>query len=192
MEVVVSATSLPRRDCLYDGKDDDQDIHDHVPSSSASSITMISSPSSNSEDSSLPIVMACDDDHSHDDSSGSPRIEGGGENHEPKSKKLRKKSLGSDYQPGEHAVVCGRGKEYSLSTGNCFLRCLVNHCLVPYSNASTKAEKSRIVTAIIKAVHSLPTGIFIRFEKSQWWEVDDAFARDKVSESRTVTCCLAD
>lgn len=101
---------------------------------------------------------------------------------QPTSKKLRKKSLGSSYQPGEYAVVCGRGKEYSLSTGNSFLRCLVNRCLAPYANASTKAEKSRIVTAIIQTVHNLPTGRFIRFEKSQWWEVDDAFARDKVSQ----------
>ena len=152
--------------------DADDLLPEYSRTSSSSSIVMLpSNPKGSSSSSSSSMVMTSDDDHD----STTSRIQ------EPKSKKLRKKSLGLDFQPGEYAVVCGRGKEYSLSTGNCFLRSLVNHCLVRYANASTKAEKSQIVTAIIQSVHAIPTGIFVRFEKSQWWEVDDAFARDKVS-----------
>lgn len=103
----------------------------------------------------------------------------------PKSKKLRRIALGPKYHPGEHAILCGRGKVCSMSAGNLYLKALVNHFLAPYSRANNKAEKSRIVTAIIDAVHALPDGTFIRFEKGQWWQVDDAFAREKVS--RTVS-----
>jgi hypothetical protein len=96
------------------------------------------------------------------------------------SKKLRKLPLGMDYHPGEYAVLCGRGKVCSLSTGNRYLKALVDHYLMPYSSASNKTEKSRIVTEIIDAIHALPDGTFIRFQQGQWWEVDDAFAREKV------------
>jgi hypothetical protein len=95
-------------------------------------------------------------------------------------KKLRKMPLGVDYYPGEYAVLCGRGKVCSMSTGNRYLKALVDHYLSPYSNASNKTEKSRIVTGIIDAIHALPGGTFIRFQQGQWWEVDDAFAREKV------------
>lgn len=96
------------------------------------------------------------------------------------SKKLRKKPLGADYHPSQNAVLCGRGKVCSMSTGNLYLKALVNHYLTPYSNALNKAEKSRIVVAIIDAVHALSGGTFIRFQQGEWWEVDDAFAREKV------------
>lgn len=173
---------------LHDLWNDRQGIHEEVSSPSIIITPIAVSPSRSSPDGSSSSSIASSimkitsknntTTTSEDSSSTQPHQNPP----QPTSKKLRKKSLGSSYQPGEYAVVCGRGKEYSLSTGNSFLRCLVNRCLAPYANASTKAEKSRIVTAIIQTVHNLPTGRFIRFEKSQWWEVDDAFARDKVSQ----------
>ena len=175
--------SSPRSDDLWN---DRHGIHEEVSSPSIIIMPIAVSPGRSSPDgsssssiaSSIMMITANNNTTSIDSSSTQPHQNPP----QPTSKKLRKKSLGSNYQPGEYAVVCGRGKEYSLSTGISFLRCLVNQCLVPYANASTKAEKSRIVTAIIQMVHNLPTGRFIRFEKSQWWEVDDAFARDKVSQ----------
>lgn len=98
-----------------------------------------------------------------------------------KPKKLQQKPLGLYYHPGENAVPCGRGRVYSSSTGNRYLKALVNHLSVPYSMTRTKSEKSQIITAIIDAIHAIPGGIFIRFQMGQWWEVDDAFAREKVS-----------
>jgi hypothetical protein len=93
-----------------------------------------------------------------------------------------KTKLPSDFVPGTHTVICGRGKSCSKSPGNKHLRSLVNSHLTPYSMAKNKAEKSIIVSAIVDRVREdSPVGAFIKQEDDgEWWEVDDSFAREKI------------
>jgi len=94
----------------------------------------------------------------------------------------KKKKLPDDYSPCKYAVLCGRGSKCTKSTGNQRLKKLVNHYLKPYSEASNKVEKSAIVTAIIQSTKDAcpDGGGFVKFEDGRWWEVEDAFAREKI------------
>eukprot|EP00980_Cylindrotheca_fusiformis_P013687 scaffold3515_cov126-Cylindrotheca_fusiformis.AAC.36 len=86
-----------------------------------------------------------------------------------------------DYVPEEYTVLCGRGKEYTSSTGNQHLKSLIHKNQKVYSEASTKVAKSAIVSEIIRNVRSVcPEPTFVKFEEGVWWEVDTAFAREKI------------
>lgn len=89
--------------------------------------------------------------------------------------------LGPDFVPADYSVICGRGKVCSTSDGNRFLKSLVMSYLKPYSEAKNKVEKSTIVSAIIARVKkAAPGGAFVKYDEDTWWEVDDAFAREKI------------
>jgi len=89
--------------------------------------------------------------------------------------------LPADFVPSKFSVLCGRGKKCTASSGNRHLRKLIDANLKPYSEARTKIEKSSIVSAIIEEVRSLcQLGSFVKLENDVWWEVDDAFAREKI------------
>lgn len=95
--------------------------------------------------------------------------------------KKHKKRMTTDFVPGHYSVLCGRGKICSASTGNQFLKSLVQSYLQQYSAAETKIAKTCIVSHIIAQVKSVqPVGAFIKFESGCWWEVDDSFAREKI------------
>jgi hypothetical protein len=70
----------------------------------------------------------------------------------------------------------------TASKGNRYLRFLVNNFRHPYSEARNKVQKSAIVSTIIDKVKqaSPKSGGFIKYEDGNWWEVDDAFAREKI------------
>jgi hypothetical protein len=70
----------------------------------------------------------------------------------------------------------------TTSKGNRYLRSLVNSYQHSYSGARNKIQKSTIVSTIIDEVKqaSPKGGAFIKYEDGGWWEVDDAFAREKI------------
>eukprot|EP00980_Cylindrotheca_fusiformis_P013688 scaffold3515_cov126-Cylindrotheca_fusiformis.AAC.37 len=89
--------------------------------------------------------------------------------------------LPSDYVPGEYTVLCGRSKEYATSTGNQHLKSLIDKHLKGYSQARGKVRKSAIVSEIMRNVRAVcPEPTFVKFEDDGWWEVDNAFAREKI------------
>jgi hypothetical protein len=91
--------------------------------------------------------------------------------------------LPKDFVPEKYTVLCGRGKEYTSSTGNRYLKSLVHKCLKGYSEAKSKAGKSAIVTEMMGEIKSvcLETA-FVKLENDAWYEVDDAFAREKIGK----------
>jgi hypothetical protein len=93
-------------------------------------------------------------------------------------------SLGPDYQgPGPLDVICGRGKRALRHPGNIALRRRIETKLEEYTQASTKIEKSVIVSSILDGVRDdSPGGGFVRFEKGEWFEVGDHFAREKIGQ----------
>ena len=93
--------------------------------------------------------------------------------------------LPASFQPGQHTVVCGRGKICSESSGNKNLKKLIRTFLHPYGQAKNKGEKSNIVSTIIHAIQQHSSGRFVKEEQtkggpSQWWEVSESFKREKV------------
>jgi hypothetical protein len=88
-----------------------------------------------------------------------------------------------NFVPSKYTVICGRGKARSNYSGNVHLKLLVNNYLKPYSEAKSKIDKSTIVSAIIATVRHAcyPVAAFVKHEQDgAWWEVDDAFAREKI------------
>jgi hypothetical protein len=87
--------------------------------------------------------------------------------------------LPANFIPTESTVICGRGKACTTSIGNRRLKSIVNSFLKPYSEAKSKLEKSVVVSSIVGAI-KLGGGNFVKYEGGIWWEVDDAFAREKI------------
>jgi hypothetical protein len=90
--------------------------------------------------------------------------------------------LPQNFKAGKNTVICGRGNACTRSTGNRFLNSLVYCYLKTYAEARNKIEKSSIVSAIIAEVkQESPHGAgFVKFQGGAWYEVEDAFAREKI------------
>ena len=83
-------------------------------------------------------------------------------------------SLGIDWVPTPYTVVVGRLKTREHTVGNQRLQAICQRYLESYSGASSKFEKSTLVSRIVETVQeSCPKGAFVRYEKGRWWEVDD-------------------
>lgn len=94
------------------------------------------------------------------------------------------KPLPEDFVPSGYSVICGRGRACTESVGNRRLRVIAEIFLAKYSKASSKEEKSAIVTEIMDILEEgCPIGAqgtFVRFSEGRWWMVGDAAAREKV------------
>ena len=89
-----------------------------------------------------------------------------------------------DYQPGEHDVICARGKQAKNHSGNVWYRELIDESLEQYDAAATKTEKTVLVTSILEAVRNAsPDGGFIKKVEGRWMEVGDHIAREKIGQS---------
>lgn len=89
--------------------------------------------------------------------------------------------LPPSFHPKEYTVLCGRGSVYSESTGNNYLKLLVQQQVQPYGGTSNRAEKSRIVTSVVNAVHQLsPEAAFVNLDNGTWKEMKESLAREKV------------
>jgi hypothetical protein len=93
--------------------------------------------------------------------------------------KNSKIQLPANFIPTESTVICGRGKARTTSIGNRHLKSTINSFLKAYSKAENKLDKSVIVSSIVGAIKR-GGGNFVKYEDGIWWEVDDAFAREKI------------
>jgi hypothetical protein len=67
--------------------------------------------------------------------------------------------------------------------GNIQYRLNVERTLEQYSAASTKLEKSQIVSGIVDSIReSSRYGGFVKEEDGRWFEVGDHIAREKVGQ----------
>ncbi|KAL3910024.1 MAG: hypothetical protein SGILL_007854 [Bacillariaceae sp.] len=102
----------------------------------------------------------------------------------PVSKKnnSKKTRMGLEYQPSKNAVICGRGKICTTNPGNRKLRALIKENLQSYGKATNKVDKTEIVSSIMEDIRKdCPEDpAFVKKEDGVWWEVDDAFAREKI------------
>ncbi|CAB9522872.1 Nitrilase family, member 2 [Seminavis robusta] len=91
-----------------------------------------------------------------------------------------------DFVPGNFDVLCGRGKKNYNSPGNQRLRQIVESYVEQYSAATSRQDKSDILSAIVNEVRSAsPDGGFIKQDPvtERWFEVGDFLAREKVSQA---------
>lgn len=90
------------------------------------------------------------------------------------------------YTPAENDVLCGKGKTCYTWKGNQRFRTMVDLYLEHYAAATSKMEKSAIVSAIVQAVRQeSPQGGFIKQDRTtdRWYEVGDLLAREKVGQT---------
>jgi len=83
---------------------------------------------------------------------------------------------------GKYDVICGRGRIAFNHTGNKRFREIVQSNLKKYSDASTKSEKSIIVSLIMRLVRL--QGNFVKYtrEKGRFENVHERLAREKVGQ----------
>lgn len=92
-------------------------------------------------------------------------------------------SFHSDFSPRRNDVICARGKHYWDHEGNKMYRTIVALSKDKYIKATSKIEKSLIVSEIVESIHN-SGGSFVKQDKEgRWVEVDDHSAREKVSQS---------
>jgi hypothetical protein len=79
-------------------------------------------------------------------------------------------------------VIIGRGKSFNDAVGNQRLRVIATSFLSKYTKATTKNEKTLIVSNIVDMVQvACPRGAaFIKLVNGRWWQVDTLTAREKV------------
>jgi hypothetical protein len=92
----------------------------------------------------------------------------------------KKTQLLVDFQPSDYSVICGRGKANYNHIGNRRFRIVASMFIERYSRAGNKAAKSAIVSEIIEVIREAG-GNFCNFKSGAWFEVEDLFARGKVS-----------
>jgi hypothetical protein len=96
----------------------------------------------------------------------------------PAVSKTKKSQLGDDFEPSRFSVICGRGKDSYDHVGNHHFRELASMFVARYSRANSKADKSEIVSDMIRIIRQAD-GIFCKFEKGAWFKVGDHYAREK-------------
>jgi hypothetical protein len=100
------------------------------------------------------------------------------------------REIGSDYEPSDVDIFCGRGKGFYNRPGNKSFRTLVGSYIPAYLAAKTKVDKSAVLNTIVDKVRNLhdPTtgrpAQFIKFSKKTGWvEIGDEQAREKVGHA---------
>jgi hypothetical protein len=87
-----------------------------------------------------------------------------------------------EFEPTPYSVIIGRGKSFNDAVGNQRLRVIATSFLSKYTKATTKNEKTQIVSNIVDMVQvACPRGAaFIKLVNGRWWQVDTLTAREKV------------
>jgi len=94
--------------------------------------------------------------------------------------------LPATFQPGPYDVICAKGKNARNHEGNKFFRKLIQDALPIYGQATSKFEKSMIVSEVIDEVRSRCNvdGGFVKPDgNGGYMEVGDHLAREKVGQS---------
>lgn len=95
-------------------------------------------------------------------------------------------ALGVNFQPSEFDVLCFRGKLATQHPGNRRFRMIVQQHLSKYAEATSKFEKTVIVSEIVEAIkESSPNnnGGFVKKQDGQWFQCNEHLAREKVSQA---------
>ena len=96
-------------------------------------------------------------------------------------------NLPSDYVPQESDVLVGRGKGFNEHHGNIRFRQLVKSFLQPYAAATSKHQKSLILSAVVSRTRKCSAGPvhFIKRDPATqtWFEVGDFLAREMTSQT---------
>jgi hypothetical protein len=107
-------------------------------------------------------------------------------NHLPPEQQSRNEmiQLPWDFIPGPYDVICGRGKGALQHPGNRRYRELVKSSLRCYMDATSKLEKTHLVTSLIQSVEGTsPSGVgFIKWSNGFWYKVSESFAREKCGQ----------
>ena len=83
-------------------------------------------------------------------------------------------SLPENWEPTPDSVVIGRAKARTNTEGNHKLQRICQTYLEKYSNASSKLEKTTMVSRIVETVQdACPKGAFVKYVNGRYWEVDD-------------------
>mmetsp|Transcript_12651 Transcript_12651/g.14469 ORF Transcript_12651/g.14469 Transcript_12651/m.14469 type:complete len:301 (-) Transcript_12651:148-1050(-) len=126
----------------------------------------------------------------------------------PKKKKDVIIPLPSSFIPSSYDVICAQGKEAKNHSGNIYYRKLITEALDAYSQATSRMEKSQIVTDIVETVktnaHAYAAGDdseghgqcndsvgdggyggFIKKDRAtgRYYQVGDDFAREKIGQN---------
>ncbi|KAG7363538.1 nucleotide-sugar transporter [Nitzschia inconspicua] len=99
------------------------------------------------------------------------------------SKCKQARLLPESFQPSPHSVIIGKGRISKGAEGNIRLKALAATFLDKYDAASTKAEKSEIVSTIVNVVRSrCPTAAFVKQDEQdgRWYECPNGVAREKI------------
>ena len=98
-------------------------------------------------------------------------------------------------EPNEYDIVCGRGKGSYNKPGNKKFRAIVDIYAAEYQQATTKLEKSNVLSKVLDHVKKSGNGgaRFIAVNKrGDWYQVSDDQAREKVGHSiREAVAALA-
>lgn len=93
-------------------------------------------------------------------------------------------------EAGEFDVICARGSVAANHPGNIRFKGIIRSKLTDYNAATSKVEKTLIVTAIVDAVRDYSRdGGFVKQDKTgAWYDVGDFLAREKIGQ--TIRDCL--
>jgi hypothetical protein len=87
------------------------------------------------------------------------------------------------FASGPMDVICARGKRAFNHSGNQRFRAMIDSRLVEYSKATSKLEKSVIVSKVVNSVRGAsPEGGFVKQKGGNWYEVGDHIAREKIGQ----------
>jgi hypothetical protein len=92
--------------------------------------------------------------------------------------------LSIDFEPSPYHVICARGSTAKNWQANRFLRSLVDSAIPQYQKATSRMEKTVIVTEIIDAVRrQTDDGIsFVKKVDGRWHQICDSLSREKVGQ----------
>eukprot|EP00797_Seminavis_robusta_P027893 Sro52_g030980.1 Nitrilase family, member 2 (208) ;mRNA; r:66493-67116 len=98
-----------------------------------------------------------------------------------------RRPLAPDFVPGPYDCICARGKAAANHPGNVRFRSIIQQYKPVYAEATTKVEKSLLVSEIVDSVRGMsPNGGFVKKIGNQWYEVGDSVCREKIGQ------CLRD
>ena len=94
--------------------------------------------------------------------------------------------LPDEYIPSKFDVLCGKGNKAANHIGNLRFKVTISIHLSRYSESTSRAQKTAIVSEVVELVRQKsPGGGFVKYERksNKWYEVGDHVAREKVSQA---------
>ncbi|CAB9496151.1 Nitrilase family, member 2 [Seminavis robusta] len=92
-------------------------------------------------------------------------------------------ALPEDFAPSAHDVVIGKGKKFYFHAGNQWLRDVVAERIAEYSQATTKADKSNIISKVVEYISQNGRFVKIDTHTGQWVYAEPLLCREKCSQT---------